>query len=505
METHRPAVPTAPTRPAVDDAPPPSTAPSTATAATALRPGVLGTASIAFIVVSAAAPLTVMAGVAPLALLIGGPGAPAAYLAAGVVLLLFASGFTAMAAQVPSGGAFYSYVTLGLGRPAGFASALLALVSYNALQIGIYGLLGVAGTTAVATLTGAQVPWWVVSLAGVVLVHLLGRRGVDVGAKVLAVLLTLETAVLVVVCAGILASGAVDLGQPGTSSPVALFAPGMAAVLALAFVAFTGFESTAIYRAEARDPERTVPRATVVSVAFLAVFYALVVWTVGRAYGDQGPAFLGEHLGDLFALAATEHVGPWAADVLVVLLVSSVFASLLAFHNACNRYTRSLAAEGVLPRALARTHPRYRSPATAGLAQTALALLVVGGFALAGADPYRQLLLWVNTPGGIGLLVLQAVACAAVLRFFWRDRRGYGVLRVVVAPALGLVLLVAATVLTVGHIDLLTAAGPVVNTVLVGLVVGVLALGLVISPVLARRLPGAWSRLGTGRGEDGAA
>ncbi|PWJ50243.1 amino acid/polyamine/organocation transporter, APC superfamily [Quadrisphaera granulorum] len=499
MTTHRPAAETAT-----------STAASTTTtdssaAATALRPGVLGTSSIAFIVISAAAPLTVMAGVAPLALLIGGPGAPAAYLIAGLVLLLFASGFTAMSAVVPSGGAFYSYITLGLGRPAGFASALLALVSYNALQIGVYGLLGVAGTTAVTTLTGAQVPWWVISLTGLVLVHLLGRSGVDVGAKVLAVLLTLESAILVVVCIGIFAAGAVQFGQPGSFTPTAVFAPGMAAVLALAFVAFTGFESTAIYRAEARDPERTIPRATIVSVGFLAAFYAFVVWTVGHAYGNQGPEYLAQHLNDLFAVAATEYVGAWAADVLVILLVSSVFASLLAFHNACNRYARSLAVEGVLPRALARTHPRYKSPATAGLAQTVLALVVVGGFALAGADPYRQLLLWVNTPGGIGLLLLQALACAAVLRFFWKNRRGYSTLRVIVAPALGLVLLVVAIVLTIGQIDLLTSAGPAVNTVLVGLVFAVVVLGLVLSPVLARRLPQAWARLGTGRGEEGAA
>ncbi|TXR52578.1 APC family permease [Quadrisphaera setariae] len=503
MTTHRPAAPTA-TSPATSRT---GTAAGSdgPTAATALRPGVLGTSSIAFIVISAAAPLTVMAGVAPLALLIGGPGAPAAYVIAGLVLLLFASGFTAMSAVVPSGGAFYSYITLGLGRPAGFASALLALVSYNALQIGVYGLLGVAGTTAVTTLTGAQVPWWVISLTALVLVHLLGRSGVDVGAKVLAVLLTLETAILVVVCTGIFAAGAVQLGQPGSFTPTAVFAPGMAAVLALAFVAFTGFESTAIYRAEARDPERTVPRATIVSVGFLAAFYAFVVWTVGHAYGNQGPEYLAQHLNDLFAVAATQYVGARAADVLVVLLVSSVFASLLAFHNACNRYARSLAAEGVLPRALARTHPRYQSPATAGLAQTVLALVVVGGFALAGADPYRQLLLWVNTPGGIGLLLLQALACAAVLRFFWKDRRGYSTLRVIVAPALGLVLLVVAIVLTISQIDLLTSAGAAVNTVLVGLVFAVVVLGLVLSPVLARRMPEAWARLGTGRGEDGAA
>src|SRR5689334_3716182 len=115
-------------------------------AATAtLRSGSLGSADIAFFVVSAAAPLTVMAGVAPLAILLGGIGAPAGYLIAGITLAVFAVGFTTMSRHVRSGGAFYAYITRGLGRPVGIGAALLALIGYNGMEIGVYGLLGSAG------------------------------------------------------------------------------------------------------------------------------------------------------------------------------------------------------------------------------------------------------------------------------------------------------------------------------------------------------------------------
>ncbi|HSX98033.1 MAG TPA: amino acid transporter, partial [Streptomyces sp.] len=63
-----------------------SPAKSAASAAPSLRSGSLGTSDIAFFVVSAAAPLTVMAGVAPLAILMGGIGAPVGYLLAGLTL-----------------------------------------------------------------------------------------------------------------------------------------------------------------------------------------------------------------------------------------------------------------------------------------------------------------------------------------------------------------------------------------------------------------------------------
>src|SRR5215213_7874080 len=79
-----------------------------------LQRGTLGVADIVFFVAAAAAPLTVMAGVAPLAILFGGIGAPAAYVGVGVLLCLFAVGFTAMTPYIRNAGAFYSYIAGGL-------------------------------------------------------------------------------------------------------------------------------------------------------------------------------------------------------------------------------------------------------------------------------------------------------------------------------------------------------------------------------------------------------
>ena len=86
----------------------------------ALRHGRLGVFAVAFLVISAAAPLTAMAGGAPVAMLLGnGPGIPLAYVVVSVILLIFAVGYTAMARHHTSTGAFYSLVTRGLRQPAG--------------------------------------------------------------------------------------------------------------------------------------------------------------------------------------------------------------------------------------------------------------------------------------------------------------------------------------------------------------------------------------------------
>ncbi|MFJ5969398.1 APC family permease [Streptomyces sp. NPDC093060] len=463
-----------------------------------LRSGSLGTADIVFFVVSAAAPLTVMAGVAPLAILLGGIGAPVGYLLAGVTLAVFAVGFTTMSRHITSGGAFYAFITRGLGRPVGIGAALLALIGYNGMEIGVYGLLASATRDTVHSLFGTDVPWLPIALAGLLLIGYGGFRSIDFGAKVLGVLLVAETGILVLLAGGVLLKGGAHGLSLASLAPAHVFVPGTAAVLAFAFAAFTGFESTVIYRREARDPERTVPRATYLAVAFLGLFYAFIVWVAVQAFGDdQVVAAAGKDPAGLFFTAITTYVGGWAADLMHVFIITSVIASLLAFHNAINRYALALAEEGVLPRRLGRIHPRHRSPYVAGIAQTALGTVVVLAFWAADADPYQQLLLWVNTPGMIGLLLLQLLAAIAVPCYFRRIGHREGSLRTLVAPVVAAVLLATAIVLVVGHIDLFTGASPTVNTLLVVVSPVVFALGLPLAWWLRRRRPEVYAAFAT--------
>ncbi|MFF2307696.1 APC family permease [Streptomyces sp. NPDC058128] len=460
-----------------------------------LRTGTLGTADISFFVVSAAAPLTVMAGVAPIALVLGGIGAPAGYLLAGITLAVFAVGFTTMSRHVRSGGAFYAYIAQGLGKPLGIAAALVAMVGYNGMEIGVYGLLGSATSDTAGALGGTDLPWLPIALAGLMVIWYGGYRSIDFGAKVLGVLLVAETGILVLLAGGVLIEGGANGLSLASFAPGNVLVPGTAAVLAFAFSAFTGFESTVIYRREARDPARTIPRATYIAVGFLGLFYAFVVWTVIQAFGDDKvvEAAAGD-TGGLFFAAITTYVGPWAADLMHVFIVTSILASLLAFHNAINRYALALSEEGVLPAALGRIHPRHRSPYVAGLAQTVLGAVVVLGFAAAGADPYTQLLLWVNTPGMLGLMALMLLAALAVVRYFRRVPHQEGALRTLVAPGAAAVLLAVAIWLVASKVELFTGASPTVNTVLVAVVPAVLVLGLLLAYRLRRTRPEVYAR-----------
>lgn len=170
--------------------------------------GNLGVASIVFMVVAAAAPLGVIGGVVPLGIASGnGAGFPATFVAATVILLLFAVGFTALTPFVAEAGAFFSYVRAALGFPVGIGIAFVALVSYVALEAGVYGLLGPAGADVVALLGGPSVPWWAFAAAAFVVTTFLGYRNIQLSSRVLAVLLTAEIAIVLVLDVVIVARG----------------------------------------------------------------------------------------------------------------------------------------------------------------------------------------------------------------------------------------------------------------------------------------------------------
>ena len=118
---------------------------------TVLRKNAFGVGFIIFFVVSAASPLSVLAGGFPIGIMLGnGAGTPVLLLGILALLLAFSVGYTTMARYVTNAGGFYAFSSCGLGGVAGGAVGVLAMFSYNILQIGVYGMFGgvVAGTMA---------------------------------------------------------------------------------------------------------------------------------------------------------------------------------------------------------------------------------------------------------------------------------------------------------------------------------------------------------------------
>jgi amino acid transporter len=357
-----------------------------------------------------------------------------------------------------------------------------------------YGLLGAQFSTAFKEFTGVHVPWWAFALTAVVAVWLLGRRGVELSARVLGFPLVVETLLLVVLVVAVLGRGGHEVLAFTSFTPRAWHGSGVFATLGIAFMCFMGFEATALYRAEAKRPDRTIPRATYAAVAFLAVLYAFVLWVLVQAAGEsQAVAVAGSDPTAMLTSVINEYLGKTALDVTYVFLLTSIFASQVAFHNAINRYAKALSSDGLLPRVLARTHPKYGSPSLAGAVQSVLAALVITAFALGQADPYLQMTIWVSTPGTLGILVLQCLASAAMAVFFQRRVAEW---RTATTAAVATVLLVGLLALVVDNIELMTDAGSATNSLLLAVPIVAFLIGLVVAAVLKRARLETYQRIG---------
>jgi amino acid transporter len=442
-----------------------------ATGQSSARPKGMGPLELAFFVIAAAGPLLVVAGYTPLSFSIGGIGAPGAQLVASLVLLFFAVGLTKMALRIPNAGAFYAYIGQAFGKMAGGGAAVLAMVSYSTIAIGEIAVVGAFAATPLDRVTGADIPWWVWSLASLAIVAFLGHRQISISAKVLGVALMTEAGVLLILGICVLFRGGPEGIDFSSFAPSAIFAGGgTGAMFAIVFGAFIGFESTAIYAEESRQPEKTVPRAIYLAVGFLGIFYTFMAWIIFTAYGKtQIVAAATADPVRLVFTAMESYVGHPAVVVTEILLVTSAFASALAFHNTAIRYLHTLGRERLLPESTARVHPIHRSPHRANVVQTVFALLVIGAFIIAGAkDAYLNVFLPVVSGGVLAVIVLQTLCSASILVYFNIRHTDHGLSRwsTLVAPLLSLVGLLIASYLVAKNFALLSGQTGWINTVL---------------------------------------
>jgi amino acid transporter len=443
-----------------------------------LRAGSLGILAVTFFVVSAAGPLVAMAGGIPVAMLLGnGPGTPGLFVAATIILCIFSVAYTSMARDVQDAGAFYALVRHGLGGRAGGATALIALLSYNALQIGLYGVLGTSLNDLLSPLLGSE-PWWAYAILALLAVAFLGYRRVDLSAKILGVLVAGEyIIVLILDCCIVGHRGYTGLSlRPLAPTVVASGAPWTG--LMLCFSAFLGFEATTIYSEEARAPERTIPLATYVSVIVIGVFYSISTWAVVMGVGVDELVAVLEHLQNptslLFDLS-DRYVSHSVTQIMRVLFVTSTFAGLLAFHNAIARYLFATGREGLLPEALGRTHQSFQSPHVGSTVQTALALVSVALFALFGADPILTVFTLPSAIATLGIIVMMAIVSGAALRHSLRKSQQSGAISS--AAALSLLLLAVIAALAAANFDVLTGTGAIATRFLPVVLLAVATVG----------------------------
>ncbi len=466
------------------------------TPTTALHHGRLGVLGIVFFVVAAAAPLVGMTGAVPVAIVLGnGAAVPGAYVAVGLILLLFSFGYAAMSHQVTNTGAFFAYVGRGLGIGPGVGSAFVSLVAYLAIQLAIYGFFGALASGEFNAQFGIDLPWYAWSLIAWALVTGLSLFSVDVGAKLLGVLMGLEVLSLFIMAVAVFVVGGPDGVDVGASfAPNNILIGGLAGTagiaFAFAFASFIGFEATAIYGEEAKDPKRTVPIATYVAILLITTLFGFVTFAVVTALGsgsvidrvvelssvDDVP--LANPAAVVFTIAEDsvgQWLGAWAGTLVSTtmewLVLSSLFAGLLAFQNSASRYFFSMGRAGVFPAALGRVN-RFGAPLVASVTTSVITAAVIIFFWVTDKDPVLNLFYWMSGLAVVAIVFVEILVCIAILVYFRRADVDTRVWHTMIAPILALI------GLAVGEWLLMSRFGLLAGTVQEGVDPSVQAWGL---------------------------
>jgi len=477
----------------------------------------VGLIGVLFLTVTGAAPESAMLGNVPFAAGFGtGIHTPAAFLLATIVLSIFCVGYAKMATRVSSVGGFYSFIAQGLGREIGMSAGFTSLVCYSIFEASLYGLFAFFSNQWLNTNLGINVGWIWLALGAVVGSAILSVRDVKLSAAILGVALVLEVLALAMLAVGVIGAKtgtnftAEALNVFNVTVPVAAQQVGDVAIPAgaaaigifMAFWSWVGFEMAPNYAEESRDAKRIVPLSLFISVAFLGFFYTFISWCVVSAYPTEGDmlAKAFSDSGNFFLTPMEQFVGPWAKEVMSILILTSSFACGMAFHNTASRYMYSLGREGVLPAMFGKTHDQHLSPHVASNMQSVLAAVWILLFAIFNGfgDPTAQAYLGVYTLyavlGTALLLVLQAVVSVAIWNYF-RKNGGGGLFSTVIAPWISFFVQIYLVYLLVSNLTTFAGTSGFAKAIpAIGLVV--IVVGLIWGFVLKSVNPEGYANIG---------
>nr|WP_207129582.1 APC family permease [Actinocatenispora comari] len=419
---------------------------------------------LAFII-GAMAPLLVTTGVNPTA--IGATGLTnlaIVYVVVAIVLLLFIPGYLAVSRLLPNPGAFYAIAARGSSRSIALGAGYVALFAYGALCIAAFGLWGATVAPQVSSLTGLNVRPWQAMLVAWVAVLALGLLRVKITGRVVLILLAAEIAFVTVADLVMFAHpfGGHAQWQSWSVSSLSLsggHAGAFGAAFCICFLGIVGIEGGGTLFLDSRDGHRTIRRGTIAAAMVIVALYLATAWATAWAAGDTHlVARAGAEQQNLLFDLARPYLGPVLTNIGAVLLDTSVFIGMVSFSTFWSRYAYSMASEGLLPAAMARTRPKAGVPAGATLTLMGFALAAIVLWAVTGLDPLVTLFFYGGTFGGFGVMVLFTITSVSVIGFYLRHRRHRqrdSIWVRLIFPGLAAIALTGAVVLAVTHYDLM--------------------------------------------------
>ncbi len=413
-----------------------------------LRRNSLGLAELVFQGVTHIAPATNVVFTFPIIALKAGPDMPLSFLLSTMVCFLIGNTVAQFSRYLPSSGGYYSFATCGLGARSGFMATWSYLIYEILGTAGCTGFLGYLLSDMLRTQFNVNIPWWVIVLATAALIWALTHHGIQLSARITALLGGLELLIMLALAIAFLihpGPGSSYLAPLKPSSSPHHFG-GILAGMVFSMLALSGFEAPAPLAQEARLPSKFIGQAIMLSLGSIGLFFILTSYASAIGWGT----------GDMAAFAADSNpyyvLGKrlWGAGwwFVVLALINSAVGVGLACTNSGSRVMYTMGRAGTLPAPFGRIHPSHLTPtfAIAFFQLSGIAAILLVGFLLQPDTIFGFL----ETITTLAVIVLYAMANLALTRYMRREHPDkFTVWEHVVAPWIATLALVPVLFVTI--------------------------------------------------------
>lgn len=466
--------------------------------------GKLGSWQLMLTVLAFAAPIAVATGFIPLGFLFSGVSAPLVILLTLVLMLFFTVGYVTMTKFIRRPGAFYSYISAGLGKVFGVSSAFLAAGSYFMILVGAYAFTGVLVSGMIVGFGGPETSWIIWALLAWLTVVILGYFNVDVSVRIMVTIMIFEVVLIALFDIAAFVHSLAD-GTFGVEpfNPGHLADANLPITMVFVVLMFIGFEATAIYRDETRNPDVTIPRATYGAILLVGLLHFATSFSMYLLYGGSAESIAADDPESMFLQGIGTVLVPLFTKIAVVVVTTSQYASAIAVHNVVVRYVHSLALDGALPKAISKVHTKFKSPYLASISVEILAVLVLLAIVLFGASDSASLYGQIMGVGLVGLILLMALVSVSVIVYFAQNRQlQVSPFKAWIAPGIAFLGLIFLTISNVIEFPQIFGGTLAQTSILFGILALAIVAGLVIAITYKTAHPERYRALGASRLDD---
>lgn len=363
-----------------------------------------------------------------------GVASPVVVIVAIIAIALLGNTLAEFSRVIPSTGSFITFIGKTFGPISAVTTSIVISLGYITAMASVIDISGGWVQIILQHYFNINVPWQPLTLIFAAIVFYLMLRGVHLSTRWAGYFFVLEIGVLVLVSiiTLIVHAGSLSLA-PFNPTNITGGLAGLGLGFPLAVYLFIGWENSASLAEETDNPRRNVPRAIYASILLMGVSYLLFSYATIVAFNYNATKLSNSAVP---FLDAAQSISGILALLAYIAGFTSTMGAMIAGSNSQSRLIFNAAREGMLPKALAKVHPRLHTPWASFLAffVIGLGITYIFGWNVTPVVFFGD----ISTLGTILVAVVYLVTNIALPFYYRRNHpEQFSIMRHVVLPILG--------------------------------------------------------------------